>query len=625
MYYHSYATFAANGVPLTLQLAAPSLYTMTYTLDGEGRPYTLKANSTTIVSNTSFNPSSQPTYTYIGTGTDQSDYVYDPNTGRMTNWTFQVGSPAQSETATVAWSPNGTLKQLVINDGFNSGGSQTCDYNSSLASGTGYDDLGRLIGVNCGSAWQQNFSYDQYDNLTKAGSSSWNPGYTSANNHYSSWATYDASGNLTGDPIHTYAWNSDNKLGSVDSSACASNGECVTYDAFGRIVETSYNGTYTEVWYTQLGKVYMTGGTTPYYAYWPTPGNGTAEVNGNAVTFYYMHKDWVGNSRISSVIVNPTVVSDQAYAPYGEVYNKLATGAGVPGQMFTGDTQDILGGVFDTPNRELNGSQGRWLSPDPAGAGWNQYAYVTNPNSFTDPSGLCSEITVGVGQGPDTPSGKALILIAQTYFGANVVFPYAGQSMVGSILDIVLQAFGLNHAATDVSSLAFQMTQFDAAQNGTQFLAVGFSGGAQANVSASGRTHLPASTFADPGLGLGSFLPKDSTNFLGSGVKSDLVNFTSPGGQANIDIAGCGHDMACIIANSPDLQKALADAGPCANPMVFTRTKNGVVVSGQGSGGGGGGGGGNGGLSGLPGGSGPPGGDSPMIPIEVVHSTVILK
>src|SRR5258708_503569 len=132
----------------------------------------------------------------------------------------------------------------------------------------------------------------------------------------------------------------------------------------------------------------MTGGTTPYYAYWPTPGNGTVEVNGNALTFYYMHKDWLGNARISSTVVNHTVISDQAYAPYGEVYNKLATGAGVPAQMFTGDTQDILTGLFDTPNRELNASQGRWLSPDPAGAGWNQYAYATNPNSAVDPSGL---------------------------------------------------------------------------------------------------------------------------------------------------------------------------------------------------------------------------------------------
>jgi uncharacterized protein RhaS with RHS repeats len=28
------------------------------------------------------------------------------------------------------------------------------------------------------------------------------------------------------------------------------------------------------------------------------------------------------------------------------------------------------------------------ISPDPAGSGWNQYAYATNPNSFVDPTGL---------------------------------------------------------------------------------------------------------------------------------------------------------------------------------------------------------------------------------------------
>jgi RHS repeat-associated protein len=154
------------------------------------------------------------------------------------------------------------------------------------------------------------------------------------------------------------------------------------------MVETSYNGAYTELWYTQLGKVYMIG-SGPYYAYWPAPGNGTAEVNGNAVTAYYMHKDWLGSARISQTIISHTVESDQAYAPFGEVYNKLTTGAGVPAQMFTGDTQDVIGGIFDTPNRDLNASQGRWLSPDPAGAAWNQYAYVnSNPLSNIDPSGL---------------------------------------------------------------------------------------------------------------------------------------------------------------------------------------------------------------------------------------------
>jgi RHS repeat-associated protein len=389
MYFHSHATFAGNGVPLTVQLANPSLYTETYGLDGEGRLSTLMSGSIPIVSGTTYNPASQPTYIDLGTGTDQSDYLYDPNTDRMTNWTFQVGS-TESETGVLTWNPNWTLKSLVITDGFNAGGSQTCDYNSTLAAGTGYDDLGRLVGVSCGSVWAQTFSYDEYNNITKSGSVSWNPGYNASNNQYDPPATYDTSGNLTYDTIHTYTWDPFNKLSSIDSSACSTGGECITYDGLGRMVESSYKGTYTEIWYTQLGKTaYMLNGDSIYYAYWPTPGGATVEVNGNNVTAYYMHKDWLGSSRISSVIVNPAVVSDQAYAPYSEVYDKQSTGAAQPGQMFTGETQDVIGGIFDTPNRELNSSQGRWLSPDPVRAGWNQYAYVADiPLNHIDPSGL---------------------------------------------------------------------------------------------------------------------------------------------------------------------------------------------------------------------------------------------
>jgi RHS repeat-associated protein len=393
-YYHSHATFAGNGAPLTVQLANPNLYTETYGLDGEGRLATLSSSGTTIVAGTTYNASSQPTYIDLGNGTDQSDYGWDPNTGRMKNWTFHVGNA--SETGTLTWNANGTLRQLAIVDGFNSGGSQTCNFGTSTV--MGYDDLGRLLSDDCGSVWQQTFSYDQYDNITKSGSSAWNPGYYAANNHYSSGASYDNSGNVTSDPSHTYKWDSFNKLQSIDSSSCGSNGECVTYDALGRIVETSYNGVYTEIWYTQLGKTVYMHGSTPQYAYWPTPGKGTVEVNGNNSTFYYMHKDWLGNSRISSVIGSAQVVSDQAYAPYGEVYNKQATGASTPAQMFTGETQDVIGGIFDTPNRELNASQGRWLSLDPAHSGWNQYAYATNPLSYVDRLGLNDEADIWCGE-----------------------------------------------------------------------------------------------------------------------------------------------------------------------------------------------------------------------------------
>jgi YD repeat-containing protein len=48
-YYHSTATFAGNGAVTSLQLASPSLYTINYTLDGEGRWNTLAQGSSNIV------------------------------------------------------------------------------------------------------------------------------------------------------------------------------------------------------------------------------------------------------------------------------------------------------------------------------------------------------------------------------------------------------------------------------------------------------------------------------------------------------------------------------------------------------------------------------------------------
>ncbi len=178
---------------------------------------------------------------------------------------------------------------------------------------------------------------------------------------------------------------------SVNASGtnCSTNGECIVYDALGRAVEIDA-GTATEIWYTQVGKTaYMTGSTFNY-AYFPAPGGGTylRTGTGGNVTFNYMHPDYLGHARIVSSVTGQNVVSDRAYAPYGEVYNIFGS-TQQNMTMFTGDTEDILAGMSDTPNRELQRSQqGRWLSPDPAGSGWNQYAYATNPNSFIDPSGL---------------------------------------------------------------------------------------------------------------------------------------------------------------------------------------------------------------------------------------------
>ncbi len=144
-------------------------------------------------------------------------------------------------------------------------------------------------------------------------------------------------------------------------------------------------------------------GTTSTNAYWPTPADGSVNLQGNCPSNcnnYYMHKDWLGSARIVSGVNSHADISDLAFAPYGEIYAQFGV-KGPADQMFTGDTEDVVAGTMETPNREYNNSaQGRWISPDPAGAGWNTYAYGTNPNSEIDPSGLIPCCGPGGSQAP---------------------------------------------------------------------------------------------------------------------------------------------------------------------------------------------------------------------------------
>ena len=395
IYYHSVATFFENGVVKTVQIANPSQYTQTYAIDGKGRPTSMSSSASggvTVVSSATYNAASQPTNIAIGTSTDYDGYTYDSNTGRMTGWTFQVGTTPKTQTATLNWNPIGTLRSLAITDGFYSGATQTCNFGDS--SNAGYDDWNRLVRDDCGSGgWGQTFSYDQYNNLTKAVISgrtgtTFNPGYNSANNQFASGfgASYDSNGNLTYDTFHHYEWDEFSKVKSFDRSGtnCATSGQCLVYDALGRMVEIDSGATKTEILYTQLGKTGYLTGSTLNYAYWPTPGGGTLLQIGGV--FDYEHKDWLGSSRISSGVLSDNIVDDRAFSPYGELYATFGSTAQNQ-NIFTGDTQDVVSGTYDTPNRELS-IVGRWINPDPAGAGWNQYAYATNPNTFIDPTGM---------------------------------------------------------------------------------------------------------------------------------------------------------------------------------------------------------------------------------------------
>lgn len=111
---------------------------------------------------------------------------------------------------------------------------------------------------------------------------------------------------------------------------------------------------------------------------------------------YYRDQDHLGSSRLATT-PNQTLYSSTAYAPFGENYVQ----AGATDTSFTGIDQDTVTGVsglYDFLFRRQSPSQGRWLSPDPAGLAavdfqnpqtWNRYVYVNNnPLALIDPLGL---------------------------------------------------------------------------------------------------------------------------------------------------------------------------------------------------------------------------------------------
>lgn len=398
-YYHTVAVYQPNGTLQSID-GVPSYPALFYGYDYEGRLSGLNQQGPVVISSgVTYNPD-QSTNTISYPGGDTDSFGYNA-IGLMTSYKATVNSV--SESGALTWNSNGTLQQLAITDGFNAGGSQTCNFL--------YDDVGRLgippnspppppsptqYSVDCGSSlWRQVFSYDQYDNLTKTANpgTSWTPGYNSANNQITG-ATYDADGHVKYDGVNSYTWDAFGKMSGVRAGATApscpnhTGNYCVTYDAFGRIVETNNGTTTRQILYSPIGRLANMNGQTTLGEWAPIPGGSTLYAAGTSgTTRFILHPDWLGTKRLGTNFAGTRgYYFDTAYAPYGEQYDSFnATNIKID---FTGDHADIFAGLYDTPNRELMSNAGRWLSPDPARSSWNAYAYPTDPNRQTDPSGL---------------------------------------------------------------------------------------------------------------------------------------------------------------------------------------------------------------------------------------------
>jgi RHS repeat-associated protein len=109
---------------------------------------------------------------------------------------------------------------------------------------------------------------------------------------------------------------------------------------------------------------------------------------------YFHHQDWLGSERVTTD-ASGTTVSTCSNLPFGD--GASCSPNQIANALFTGDEHDAESNTEHTLFRQMSGTQGRWLSPDPYDGSmditnpqsFNRYAYVLNdPINFMDFLGL---------------------------------------------------------------------------------------------------------------------------------------------------------------------------------------------------------------------------------------------
>lgn len=249
-----------------------------------------------------------------------------------------------------------------------------------------YDDLGRLVTATGWSAWQRRFDYDRWGNRTgvwdatvggnqiqnvtlqMSGGAPTNRISSITNSGVTSTQTYDSAGNLTNDGAHSYQYDGEGRIASVDTSGATYN-----YDSANRRVKK------------------VTGGYTTYYIWEGAQviaeySNATAGAGG---TSYYLA------DRLSTRMItdgNGAFKGTQDHLAFGEEAGTTGTSEK---HRFTNYERDGEGSNDYAMNRQYQNAAGRFLRPDPLAGSisapqeFNRYSYTANdPINSIDPVGL---------------------------------------------------------------------------------------------------------------------------------------------------------------------------------------------------------------------------------------------
>jgi RHS repeat-associated protein len=200
--------------------------------------------------------------------------------------------------------------------------------------------------------------------------------------------TYDAAGNVTNDGAHTYTYDSENRLVSVDSGATAS----YSFDNYNRRYKKTVGINVTHyLWEGNQVLAEHNGSTGAVIVDYIYGGSRMIAKVASSTTSYFL------SDRLSVRMVlnsSGSVVGQQAHLPFGEDFASSGT---QQKQHFTSYERDSETGTDYAVNRQDSTDVGRFTAVDPQAnsatlglpQSWNRYTYALNdPINRKDPLGL---------------------------------------------------------------------------------------------------------------------------------------------------------------------------------------------------------------------------------------------
>jgi RHS repeat-associated protein len=379
-------TSSTNGVGVTFNYT----YNVAGRMTDMNSSYVDANHPANLLSGAHYNAFGQRTSASYGnvsatTGINESR-VFDSRGRIQSVWSQINGGAGLEAFSGVTYAPNGQI--AGVNDSINYG-------NWTYS----YDDFNRLKSAGYTNGPTYSYAYDRYGNRWQqsGGTVNWSQAFDN-NNHIVGWS-YDAAGNLLNDGSHSYTYDAEGRLLSVDGGS-SNGGTTYTYDTFGqRVTRTSASDGAHGFTYDRAGRMVAEYSPTTWLRGEVYGGGQHMATYTNAT--YFSLVDWLGNERVKS---SQDESSEQSFAnlPFGDGKGFWGPSVGLAGRIeFTGDEHDNESNLEHTLWRQYSSAQGRWMSPDPAGLAaaslgnpqsLNRYAYALNdPLNLIDPLGTCPE------------------------------------------------------------------------------------------------------------------------------------------------------------------------------------------------------------------------------------------